>query len=86
MLATRLSQLSSCDSKEFCKAVPEYVEAMHRSGHTGNLRKTKREKETSHDLTHRLASTSKPTSARNSCDCSLNITNCTKSATNSTLK
>ena len=36
MLATRLSQLS-CDSKEFSNAVPEYVEAMQRSGHTGKL-------------------------------------------------
>ena len=36
MLATRLSQLS-CDSKEFSNAVPEYEEAMHRSGHTGKL-------------------------------------------------
>ena len=36
MLATRLSQLS-CDSKEFSNAVPEYVDAMQRSGHTGKL-------------------------------------------------
>ena len=36
MLATRLLQLS-CDSKEFSNAVPEYEEAMHRSGHTGKL-------------------------------------------------
>ena len=36
MLATRLSQLS-CDSKEFSNAVPEYVGAMRRSGHTGKL-------------------------------------------------
>ena len=36
MLGTRLSQLS-CDSKEFSNAVPEYVEAMQRSGHTGKL-------------------------------------------------
>ena len=36
MLATRPSQLS-CDSKKFSKAVPKYVEAMHRSGHTGKL-------------------------------------------------
>ena len=36
MLATCLSQLS-CDSKEFSNAVPEYKEAMHRSGHTGKL-------------------------------------------------
>ena len=36
MLATRLLQLS-CDSKEFSNAVPEYVEAMQRSEHTGKL-------------------------------------------------
>ena len=36
MLATRISQLL-CDSKEFSNAVPEYKEAMHRSGHTGKL-------------------------------------------------
>ena len=39
MLATSLSQLS-CDSKEFSNAVPEYEEAMHRSGHTGKLEYT----------------------------------------------
>ena len=36
MLATRLSQLS-CDSKGFSYAIPEYVEAMQRSGHTSKL-------------------------------------------------
>ena len=36
MLATRLLQLS-CNSKEFSNAVPEYVEAMQRSGHTRKL-------------------------------------------------
>ena len=36
MFATRLSQLL-CDSKKFSKAILEYVETMHKSGHVGKL-------------------------------------------------
>ena len=97
MLATRLSQFL-CDSKKFSKGISEYVETMHQSGHVGKpkyadihgSKKKKKRKETSRGLTHPLASTPKPTSARNSCDCLLNtflpITDCTKSATNSMSK
>jgi len=36
MLSNRLSQLS-CNQEEFTKAIPEYKEAMHRSGYSGGL-------------------------------------------------
>ena len=96
MLPTRFSRLL-CERKEFSNAIPEYEDAMHRSGHAGKLEyadnlgpRKKRGKETSRGLTLRLARMSKPTSARNSCDCLLNnflpITDYTRSATNSMSK
>jgi len=36
MLSNRLSQLS-CNQEEFTKGIPEYKEAMRRSGYSGEL-------------------------------------------------